>query len=457
MKVRQDLNQAIYYLKIKTWNRIFLWGFIGILCVIDYLCRFFVGDELYRIQSYCSCLIIAFTGMIGFLLYRKLSVFQYNEIDTLKMLGMSNQAVFFVVVYRTRYLYFFVMSVFSIMNIFVTDASIVFMLMLEAGIFWYIFVFLYFIKTWHYRRLKLGRAFYYIKRIATLVSSLALFLIILLQERLQVILRIKKSIPVIQGFFERIMDFSNKVIGDIFVHIFIIGTGFLYLRFIRRHALFGEEETKVAVIPFWIPMRDALLKFRGNRIYQIIKVNYVLYFQNFNCFFTKLFLGIIWLVLIFYCKDEKLVFYIGNVIIAMLSTLIMYRIREDSGNLELYRSIGYDVKRMFIHHSLSAFFYLYTFILMGMVYGVFAGHLSWKEACILILLMGYRTVFFVCFNFYYLFVRRIDIDSQVYEAYEFFVGTVLSLTPFGVVVMLFLLVKIIKYHRSMEYRGESFD
>lgn len=455
LKLRQDLNQAMYYLKIKAWNRVLMWGLIGILCIIDYSCRFFVHDGLYRMQSYCSCLIIGFTGMIGFLLYRRLSVFQYSEIDTLKMLGMSNQAVFFVAAYQIRYMYFFVMSVFSIMNVFLIDASVIYMLILEAGVFWYIFIFLYFIKTWHYHRLKLGRAFYIIKRIAVLVSSLALFLIILLQKRLQVILRVKKSIPVFQEIFEQVTDFSNKPLGGIFVHIFIIGTEFLYLRFIRKHALFGEEETKVIGIPFWVPMRDILLKFRGKRIYQIVKVNYMLYCQNFNCFITKVFLGMIWFILIFYCKDEKLVYYIANVIIAMLSALIMYRVREDSCNLELYRAIGYDTKRMFIYHSISAFFYLYTFILLGMVYGVLARHLSCKEVCVLLLLMGYRTIFFVCFNFYYLFVRKIDMDSQIYEAYEFFTGTVLSITSFGIIVMLFFLGKLIKYHRSMEYRGEE--
>jgi hypothetical protein len=46
-------------------------------------------------------------------------------------------------------------------------------------------------------------------------------------------------------------------------------------------------------------------------------------------------------------------------------------------------------------------------------------------------------------------------DSQIYEAYEFFTGTVLSITSFGIIVMLFFLGKLIKYHRSMDYRGEE--
>lgn len=434
LSVKQDLNQAKYYLKITTRDRVLMWGWIPVLCLLDYICRWLGVNRFFEAQTFCMVIWILLVCMISYLSYQQFRLFQFNEIDTVKMLGMSNIAIFFIAVYQTRYLYMLVMCIFGILNIFIVSTPILTLLILEYCIYWYIFIFMYYLKTWHFYRVKLGKVFYRIKKILTYVLLLAVLLLILFQRQLQVILRVKKAIIRLHLWYYELAELTNNILGTTIILIFLIGSGFLYFHFIYTHALWEEDENVISSYTSGETLQDVIQKFRGHKLLQIIKLNFILYNRNFGCFFCKMILGAFWFLILFNCTDSKLCYYVGSIIISMVGSLIFYRVRDDKYNWELYQSIGYTMKKMFFHHCTCAFFYLYDVIGIGMVIGLIKGNLTVEQVCFLILCMAYETVFFASFNFYFMMIRGLNADSQLYEAFACFGGIFISLTPFSILV-----------------------
>lgn len=444
LSVKQDLNQAKYYLKITTQDELLMWGWMPILCLFDYICRWLAGNRLYETQSFCMVIGLLLVCMISYLSYQQFRLFQLNEIDTVKMLGMSNLSIFFIAGYQTRYLYMLVMCIFGILNIFIVSTPILTLLILEFCIYWYIFIFMYYLKTWHFYRMKLGKFFYRIKKIVNCVLLLAVLLVFLFQRQLQVILRVKKACAGFQVWYMQLVELANNILGVAMIWVFMIGTMFWYFRFIYAHSLWEEDENAVNVYTSSKTIQDVILRFRGNKILQTIKLNYILFNRNFGCFFCKLLIGAFWFLIVFYCKDSKLCYYAGTTIISMVGSLIFYRVRDDKYNWELYQSIGCTMNKMFFHHCICAFFYLHDVVVLGMIIGLLKGNLTVVQVCFLILCMAYKTVFFASFNFYFMMIREVSADSQLYEAFACFGGIFISLTPFSILVPILYWFKVRK-------------
>lgn len=434
LSVKQDLNQAKYYLKITTWDKVLMWGWIPILCLLDYIGRWLIGNRFYEAQSFCMVIWLLLVCMISYLTNQQFRLFQLNEIDTVKMLGMSNLSIFFIAVYQTRYLYMLVMCIFGILNIFLVSAQILTLLILEFCIYWYIFVFIYYLRTWHYYRMKLGKVFYWIKLILAYVVVLAVLLSVLFQRQLQVILRAQKAFRGVQLWYMKLAELANNILGITIIWIFILGSVLWYYYFIYTHSLWEEDESVRSVYTSSKTLQDVILRFRGHKILQIIKLNYILFNRNFGCLLCKMLIGGFWFLIIFNCKDSKLCYYAGSIIISMVGSLIFYRIREDKYNWELYQSIGCTINKIFFHHCICAFFNLHDVVVLGMIIGLLKGNLTVVQVCFLILCMAYKTVFFASFNFYFMMIHELNADSQLYEAFACFGGIFFSLTPFSILV-----------------------
>lgn len=460
MNIRLDLAQGKYYMKIKTWEQIVMLLWVGILYILDQTVRWTIQDRFSRLQFFCSCLWVLLTWMICFLLNRQFTWFQCNRIDTLKMFGMSNLAIFFVNVYYNRYLYFLLMGFYAVLNVFLIDAPVLALLLIEFFVYWYIFMFVYYVKTWHYYRMKLGRTFYWLKKILVHFSILAMLVFIFFQEQMQVLLYAKKLFFTCSHYVSHIIEVTNHKIGMLFALGFMVLTEFYYIRFIYGHALYGEEEISINIFNKKASFRDAILRFDGGRIAQIIKLNYILYTRNGNCIITKLFLGVIWAVIVFYCNSRQFCFTSGMIIIAVLSAIVMYRIREDLENRKIYGSIGCTVKKLFIYHSISGLVYVNSLSVITIMFGVIIGKFDMKSVGLMVLWMAFQTIFFISFNFYFILVRKVNVNSQLYEMFEYFIGITISITLLSFVAVIIFLVKIGKYGADKaepENRSKRYD
>lgn len=440
LDVRQDLNRAKYYMKLKAWSRITMRTLFFVLCLADYIGRLLIGECFLQIQGMCTCIWLVITCMICYVIYQQLEVFQRRDVDTIKMLGMSNLTVFFIFMYQTRWLYIMIMSLFGLLNIFLINVPILTLLIIEYCIYWYIFVFLYFLRTWHYYRIKLGKAFYIIKRISAYIIVLALLLIIVFHKRWQVIFRIEKIMLQLYEEFLKMVVFANTIIGMLFILILVAGTEFLFLNYIYEHALFGEENS-VSLYTEKTTIVDWIVKFRGKKFVQIIKLNYILYLKSWNCLFCKLILGVFWCLILLYCRDGKLCQYTGNFLAVIMSGLIYYRIRDERGNMLTYHSIGQTIGKMFLYHYVSAFFFLFDIMLITEIAAVVCGRLSWIQ---LLLMLGwglYQVLFFTSFHFYFIIIRRMDADSQLFEAFACIAGCMLAISMASVIIPILFLHK----------------
>ena len=399
-------------------------------------------ERFYHLQGVCICLWICITCMSCFLICHQLMLFQNKKTDILKMLGMSNFSVFFVNMYETRYIYIFIMSLFAVLNIFLTPVPVIPLMIIENAVYWYIYVFLYFVKTWHYHRAKFGKFFYWIKRVIMYLSFLGLVAFIFFRSQMQAILRTQKRLECLEWHVVHITAWANQLIGMILILSYIFGTELFYLNYIRKHAIFAEEDRDMNTFSRGASYRDAILKFRGKRFCQLIKMNYILYTRNWNCFVSKMVLGGIW-ILVVSCTDNKhLCFGVGMLVISTVSALVFYRIRDDLYNLKLYETLGYTVKWMFWNHCICAFSYLYTCTFIGIGIGLVLGSLSPLYAIIMVLWMIYQTIFFTSFNFYFLYVKGISGDSQLYEPFACFGAIAIAESPLSIVFPLLFFRKM---------------
>lgn len=444
MNVKLDLNQAKYCMKVKLWEQFLMLGWVGVIYILDLLLRGLIQNRLYHLQGFFSCLWVVLTCMVCFLLNSQFTWFQYNKIDTLKMFGMSNLSIFLVNIYQSRYLYLLLTSLYGIINSCLPDVPIIALLILEFCIYWYIFIFIYYMKTWHYYRVKLGKTFYRLKKILFHVGLLALLLVVFLQEQLQVLLRVKILYVRSQILFEGIIEFLNHTAGILLLVIVMLGTEFLYLKFICHHALYGEEDQDVSLFTRRAFLRDSILRFKGNRLTQILKLNYLQYLRNWNCVNTKLFMGVIWLIAVMYCKSEAFCMGMGVIVISFVSALALYRLQSDLGNQRLYVSIGCTIRETYWNHCLSAVVYVNSLNVFIVLLGVMIGKFDIWSGSLLIIWMIYQVLFAVSMHFYFALIRNVDITSQFYEIFGCLIEVILSLTPISILFLLVFLRKIKK-------------
>lgn len=444
MNIKEGMNQAEYFLHIKRRDKVIYWGWIALLFPIDCILRNLCYERFYYLQGFSTCLWLCITCMFCFLVCHQLMLFQNREIDTLKMMGMHNLAIFMVNVYETRYIYILIMSLFAILNVFLVMVPVISLLIVEYIVYWYIYIFLYFVKTWHYHRIKFGKFFYWIKRVLLYINFLALAAFIFFHSQVQALLNTQKHLEQFIHNFNEVAEWANQVVGVVIILSYIVGSEIFFVVYIKNHAIFADEDPEMNTHSKGARLWDKLLKFRGSRAKQLIKMNYILYTRNWNCFISKTIIGGIWIVVAFFTRNQYLCLCVGMLVIETVSALVFYRIRDDINNLKLYEALGYTVRWMFMNHCICAFSYLYTCTFIGIVVGLVAGSLSISYVLVMICWMVYQTIFFTSFNFYFLHVKGINADSQLYEPFACFAAIAIAGTPISAIFPVLLLVKLKK-------------
>lgn len=193
------------------------------------------------------------------------------------------------------------------------------------------------------------------------------------------ILQIESRIRNCLLVFDRAAQFLNSGAGVLVIIAFIVVTKGLYFLFISRHALFAEDGKVQGVIGTKWAIRDRMIHFHNKRWIQLIKLNYILYSRNRNCRVSKLMFCTVWIVLVCYCRNISICFYFGLLAISLISTLVLYRIRDEKHNSEIYESFGYTPWQMFWNHCICGFVYLYNFMILGVLIAGFTGGMQLRE------------------------------------------------------------------------------
>lgn len=125
MNVRLQLKQSDLFLKLKFSNKILIWSSPVFMYIIVFLLQLCIQKKFYGLQTVFSCLWLAVTCVIWFLVNFEITQFQVTKLNWMKMLGLSNASIFYIAIYNSKYTFLLVMFVYSVISIFLVDIPLV--------------------------------------------------------------------------------------------------------------------------------------------------------------------------------------------------------------------------------------------------------------------------------------------------------------------------------------------
>lgn len=458
MNIIQQIRRIEEVYSIKRIEKVLFLGSSLFFFLLVFSLRTFFSVDFSYMQDRVVALWLLMACATAVIVDYQFTLFQNKQLNWFKMMGLSNFTIFLLAIYDCRIVWAFVIVIFSVINFFLTGYPVILLVLSECIWYCYLLGMLYYGKVCMINKFPCARMLIYVKR--TLLHLLVIYLLSITFMGDNVCKGFKlqyerKEAP----FIHKLMlhGIQSTLWRGLFIGL-LVASWLFYCYYIYGHELY-EDSSRISKLHLGTnQFQDFILRFNGNRWKQIVKLNYISFHKNKNNSVGKVILMVIWMLFVVFCNNQRMCFIVGLLITVMTATLIMYRIRDDMSNHLLYQSLGLTLKTMFRVYCSSGVIYLFDIYILIAFVGVIRGSLSIFHLLGLVLWLLYQTTYFVSFNLYYVFIRKMNVESPFYEIFEFFVGSFIGETPLS---LLYPVIFQIRIHREdnqfNEMSGDTYD
>lgn len=455
MDIIQQFRQLDKFFHIKRIEKVLFWGSSLFLFVFISILRECIPIPLDKMQDQISVLWFLMVCMTAFLINYQLSIFQKKKLNWLKMMGLSNFSIFSMALYDCRLIWVFTMCVFSVINYFYIAYSTALLFLAECVLYCYLLAKMYYIRVSRMTEWKSTRVLLTLKRIVVYLLTMFWLIMLTMGDYIGKLLHIQDELREIHTIYCWMLNGIRSVWGVTVFCIILISSWVFYFCYIYGHELYEESGRIKKKQLARNQIRDWVIRFRGKRWLQLVKINYIQFRKNKNNVVAKTIFMFIWLAFIIFCKNPNVCFQVGTVIIALTGMLVIYRIQDDIPNRLLYESVGITLIKQFWIYCVSSVVYLFNIFILLMLVGVIRGSLSILHVVVLMLWMVYEVIYFVSFNFHFIFVRKVNAESPFYEMFELFVGTIIGGSPLSLIFPCLFYIETYKKDSHEKLRGED--